>query len=259
MSNTSMTNTMSRRIKLLLQMEWSVSKRNLIVSMGSILAALLTFTILTQTNTHIVSDYPFRYSYMIGIGSSITYLAMAFMLFWITHQRINNSNTITYTQLPSTTLDKLIVILIEGLVLFAATILINQLVYSIEVLLYPSILDISKQHLYEKSLQIGNTGYQVLVPFMPNSFTTIAVMLFFLALALFCTIRFRRFATALFVFIFCFLLLILGIDDLGMSTFLMYSESNIDLMDKIFTGLIYLTDFALIVASYLVLQKRQIK
>lgn len=161
--------TMPQRIGLLLRMEWGTQGRNTLYALLALLLALIGIAeIYHQLNSPLSGSYT-----AITHGPTlfgITFLSTMFYTFGVVQKRINHSDTLTYTTLPALAYEKFLVILIEGLLAMLAAIIVNQVAYSLEILLHPYIL--------ETYIDNEQLRYEWISPILKNSSWDEAFVLF---------------------------------------------------------------------------------
>ena len=242
-SNNRTHTTPLQRIALLLRMEWGTNGRNTLLFLLAMLGVLVAFTLLMHLGDNI--GIPIM-SANHGLLWMLTFGSMAFYVFRIVQARVNNSDTVSYPILPATATEKFIVILIEGALALMAAVIINQIAYTIEVLLYPRILETSSSSLAHHRT---TSGYQWLVldPFFVNRAVTIGC-LGFIAMGIFFAVRMKKLVSATVGALLTF----------GLQTIAIVNIAPLAIhlpLSEVITGCVGLVFFVL---SFITLQRRQL-
>lgn len=242
-SNNRTHTTPLQRIALLLRMEWGTNGRNTLLFLLAMLGVLVAFTLLIHLKDNL--GVPIT-SANHGFLWMLTFCSMAFYVFRIVQARVNNSDTVSYPILPATATEKFIVILIEGVLALMAAVVVNQLAYTIEVLLYPQILGTSSSFLVDHRTA---SGYEWLAldPFFVNRAITIG-SLGFIAMGIFFAVRMKKLVSATVGLLLTF----------GLQTIAVVNIAPLSIhqpLTEIITGSIGLV---FLVLSFITLQRRQL-
>ncbi|PVZ09309.1 hypothetical protein [Porphyromonas loveana] len=242
-SNNRTHTTPLQRIALLLRMEWGTNGRNTLLFLLAMLGVLVAITLLIHLQDSFgVSTTSANHVFL----WMLTFGSMAFYVFRIVQARVNNSDTVSYPILPATATEKFIVILIEGVLALMAAIVVNQLAYTIEVLLYPGILETSSSFLV---VHRTASGYEWLAldPFFVNRAVTIG-FLGFIAMGIFFAVRMKKLISATVGVLLTF----------GLQTIAIVNIAPLAIhlpLTEVITGCVGLVFFVL---SFITLQRRQL-
>lgn len=236
------------RIGLLLRMEWCTQGRNTLFFLLALLGALVGLTMLLhigdELNPLSVKD---RTHFDLW---PLTLVCVAFYVFRIVQGRVNKSDTVTYTLIPASATAKFVVILIEGILALLVAAVVNQIAYTIEVLLYPAVLEASyyAPYIWQTSAGYGWFSSGFLDLYWPG-----AVILFnVLSAGIYFAVSIRKLTMATVAF-----LLTMG----GETILFGILTSNLNLYgEDLFTALFFGSiGLCLFVLSFINLQRRQLK
>lgn len=154
-------NNTFQRIGHLLRMEWCIQRKSFILQTGLLIllfAGLKEFFFYTTYN----QAYSHAYTTTYGLLSLIYF----FYCFRLIQHRVNKSDTISYSLIPASAIEKYVSLIIITLFVGLVTYLANQVVYTIGFVLHPDRITDNSSFMF-KFIEFSD-GYIVLNPFALN-------------------------------------------------------------------------------------------